>query len=113
MSVEKTYYDVNGEVITDKNEKDVIAKSYVTEIKDGDKVFLQKKFYVKKYNQGISTGRLYNPIDIWNDISYNKKLWADVLVYQSVGENSFKLYLKFLDTKNPAYLRAAERERVN
>ena len=43
---------------------------------------------------------------------FDKRRGINTYEYARVSEECFNYYLKFLQTKNPGYLRQAERERV-
>jgi hypothetical protein len=66
------------------------------------------RFYVRK----DSSGMFYNPDGIFTTEvdSFNKRYGKDVYEFRGVTESAYNMYIKFLLTKNPLYLRKAERE---
>ena len=69
----------------------------------------RKKFYIKKNVQG----RLLNPLGIYDEGQQMRKLNhkdQNVWLYKEVNVLAFEMYLKFLKTKNTAWLSNAERE---
>lgn len=71
-------------------------------------------YYVKRCTTGMDAGHLLNPNSIWHKggetKAFDARTGRNYYRYEKVNENCFKLYLRFLETKNPAYLRNAERE---
>lgn len=84
--------------------------------KDGDNVFAKKIITnnIKKYYIKVGTyGKVYNPIGLFSEGTANKflaragkKAWE----FKEVNSKVFDMYIKFLKTKNIAWLNNAERE---
>jgi hypothetical protein len=71
----------------------------------------KQRFYIKQNKDG----NFINPVNGMEDEITSKKkqtkyVGKDDYVFREVGYNTFMLYLKFLKTKNIAYLTQAERE---
>jgi hypothetical protein len=89
--------------ITEENNNKVYAKRILRD--DGS----------YRYSIRLATsGKLYNPLSIY-DNKENKKFLETISrnqnAFREVNYTSFHLYLRFLKTKNVAYLNNAERER--
>lgn len=85
-------------------------------VEEGPRSFAKmenKKFFIKKATSGPESGHLLNPFSIWYDEtvkkSENPRMGKEVIQYQKVNENCFNLYLRFLETRNLAHYRNAER----
>jgi len=99
---------INKNDSSDGETKDVIrVKAIIDEPEETN-------YYIKKCNMGADASHLLNPNSIWykdgETRGFDKTRGKDYYSYSKVNENCFKLYLKFLETKNQAYLRNAERE---
>lgn len=66
----------------------------------------RRRFYIKENR----SRRLMNPISSISNETKNKRYDKTKFTYREVGHLAFMLYLKFLKTKNNAYLLQAERE---
>tara|TARA_R100000306_G_C4360489_1_gene134989 strand:- start:172 stop:663 length:492 start_codon:yes stop_codon:yes gene_type:complete len=65
------------------------------------------KYYIKRG----PTGRMFNPIGVYDEIRHAKsRVVPDEWKYREVGKKAFNFYLDFLTTKNYAHLVNAERE---
>ncbi len=71
----------------------------------------RKRYFVKRNTYG----ELLNPIGLYEEQRHNRKgkgssrnMWE----YREVGPKIFEFYLKFLNSKNPAWLKNAERELI-
>ena len=108
-----TFYTILGkhdklnssdEPIVDKSSKDIYAKKTV---KDGD-----VKYYLKIDGQG----KLYNPIGMFANERANVHIknlkGASNKNFVEVRQKIFEYYVKFLKTKNKAWLQNAERELI-
>jgi len=81
---------------------------------ESNKTFAKKqrgKFYVKlgSYN------RMLNPMGLFSEGTENKflsKIGRQEWIFREVKESTFQLYVKFLSTKNIAWLQNAEREMI-
>ena len=66
-------------------------------------------FYVKTDREGL----LLNPNSIYHvegeEKSYNRRKGVHSYAFKKVTKECYDLYLRFLQTKNPAFLRNAER----
>lgn len=88
---------INRNGLQTQKEEEAFAK------KSGSKYFIRKD----------SAGFLYNPDGIYNqenNKTFSTKMGKDVYQFRSVTENSYRMYIRFLLTKNTLYLRKAERE---
>tara|TARA_R110002020_G_scaffold162955_3_gene348897 strand:+ start:3561 stop:3950 length:390 start_codon:yes stop_codon:yes gene_type:complete len=110
----------NDNEIHDKDERDVVAYTTLLEEVDEDASSAYAKtvrvngraiYYVKQNKYG----KLYNPNGMYSEGSESKQLrhagrpnW----VFRDVDKKVFDYYLKFLETKNEAWLNNAERELV-
>jgi len=106
--------------IQDKDNRDFIA--YTTLLEEVDES--DSSAYAKSVNNNGKTiyyvkqnkyGRLYNPSGMYSEGNESKQLrhagrpnW----VFRDVEKKVFDYYLKFLETKNEAWLNNAERELV-
>jgi hypothetical protein len=66
-------------------------------VEDGNRAFAKienNKYFIKKATSGPESGHFLNPFSIW---------------YQKVNSTCFNLYLRFLETRNLAHYRNAER----
>ena len=118
-SVYKPYPKGDNE-IQDKDNRDVIA--YTTLLEEVDEN--DSSAYAKSVNNNGKTiyyvkqnkyGRIYNPSRMYSEGNESKQLrhagrpnW----VFRDVEKKVFDYYLKFLETKNEAWLNNAERELV-
>lgn len=95
-------YDKDGVPFQGKDEFAVFAKS------------TEKEFYVKKGKSGPESSHFLNPNGMWftdgSERGFDKRSGRNVFEFTKVTKAAFDYYLKFLQTKNPAYLRNAERE---
>jgi hypothetical protein len=65
------------------------------------------KYFVKKGGDG----KFYNPLGLYEETRYaTKRVGLDIYKFKEVPFKAFVLYLKFLKTKNRAWLQNAERE---
>jgi hypothetical protein len=94
----------NEDGVVCNKEDNAVAKKISTEEANS--------FYVKRGTSGLEATRLLNVNSMWYDKDkvFNKKIGKNVFEYSKVTETCFNLYLRFLQTKNVAYLRNAERE---
>jgi len=104
-------YGANGTVIPSTyiniDESDVFGKI----VKDGNDVV---RYYLKRTISGHENGRLLNPLSMWHtagmEKGYDARHGRKTCEFSPVTKTCFELYMKFLSTKNLAYLRNAERE---
>jgi len=108
-NTEKEFYTIKGKqefFNKDKNpcvklEENALAKK--TKTNDRTKFFIKVGLY----------GRPYNPIGMYSE-GYNKKFLSKAgkseYSFKEVNEKTFSFYLKFLTTKNTAWLNYTERE---
>lgn len=100
---EHDFVDENNCTRTKEETKLTYAKSVV-----GPK---KEKFYIKTG----PFGRVYNPMGLFDEGKGNKfvaKLGKKEFEFQEVNYKIFEMYVKFLSTKNLAWLNNAERELV-
>tara|TARA_Y100000004_G_scaffold182631_1_gene229587 strand:+ start:1225 stop:1596 length:372 start_codon:yes stop_codon:yes gene_type:complete len=98
---EHEYLDENNFPKLKDGTKDVLAKSIT--IDDNTRYFIKLG----------SHGKIYNPIGMFSEGTSNKflsKIGKKAWEFKSVSPRVFDLYIKFLKTKNIAWLRNAERE---
>lgn len=106
------YYTMYGEhealdelgnpIVTEPNKSKALA--YKTQKVNGDHRYMIRTNYSKK---------LYNPLSIYGkDKSFNllDNITRSNIEYKEVNSNAFAFYLKFLSSKNIAWLNKAERE---
>lgn len=100
---EHDFVDDNNYTRTKEETKLTYAKSVV-----GSK---KEKFYIKTGPYG----RVYNPMGLFDEGKGNKfvaKLGKKEFEFTEVNYKIFEMYVKFLSTKNLAWLNNAERELV-
>jgi hypothetical protein len=85
-------------------------------VEDGPRSFAKidnGKHFIKKATSGPESGHFLNPFSIWYDQtckkSENPRMGKEVIQYQKVNPTCFNLYLRFLETRNLAHYRNAER----
>ncbi len=104
-------YNKDGIPTNTENDNSVFAKHSVRKTKEDITI---KEYLVKKGTVGADAGHLLNPNSIWfidgQETSFDKRSGRKVFEFSKVTKSCFDFYLKFLQTKNPAYLRNAERE---
>ena len=66
----------------------------------------QVKYFVKRG----PTGRLLNPLGIFDDRHQKTRLGLNTISWREVPKLAFTYYIKFLKSKNQAWLQHAERE---
>jgi len=68
------------------------------------------KYFVKRYTDG----RLFNPVDRYTEHKHSKDIHVrgDNWKWSEVNKNTFINYLKFLTTRNQAWLTTAQRELI-
>ena len=98
------YYDDDGYPIV-KDENDIRCHAKIVQTGTGLRYFVKTG----------KTGRLYNPIGLFDENQQNKQMrhaarpqWK----MQQTKKKVFEYYLEFLKTKNPSWLHNAEREVV-
>lgn len=97
------YFDDDNRPRIDDEDK-ALAKSVQVDNKP-------KRFYIK-----IGTyGKIYNPIGLYSE-GHSQKFLAKIgrkqFEYKEVNQKVFDMYVRFLTTKNLAWLNNAERELV-
>ena len=101
MSNEEVGYDINGEVI-DPNCDSSLCKCG------------EKSFFIKFCTSGCNAGMPYNPNSlIGNKVDPGRKnvrKGQNYFQYKRVSKAAFEYYLKFLQTKGPAWYNRAVRE---
>ena len=83
-----------------------------------DKLAYAKKVWInnghpKYYIRRTTEGTLYNPIGLDPETQHNKTIHHAVRTdsdFVPVNKKVFELYIQFLKTKNPGFLRSAQRE---
>lgn len=123
-------YNVDGKELSGEATDDLaFAKLVISEEKDSEvevdnktTMTVKKKeavepgetYFVKRCTTGMDAGHLFNPNSIWNKggetKAFDTRSGRSVYRYEKVTKTCFDLYLRFLFSKNPAYLRNAERE---
>lgn len=96
------FIDSESNYVVDSNNKNIFAK----QIHDSNG---SKKFYVRLANNGS----IYNPISIYGEEKTNTfldRVCKDGIKFREVNQKVFNMYLKFLGSKNIAWLHSAERE---
>lgn len=108
---EKLYTLTGYEDTKDNNGYATISKS------DSDKIFAKqtlRKDGTTKYLVRLSNnGKLFNPLSIYGieqDNSFLNRVCRSNKKFREVNEKTFSWYIKFLNTKNIAWLNNAERE---
>ncbi len=69
----------------------------------------KQKFYIRLAN----SGNIYNPISVYGEEKTNTfldRVCKDTIRYREVNKKAFDMYLKFLGSKNIAWLHNTERE---
>ena len=96
----------------DKNANECSAED-VTSIakKSIDAVLNSEKFWIKICNNGINSGKFFDPLSNLEEElkNYESHTGRYRYAYKSVSRECFDLYLSFLKTKNSAFLKNAER----
>lgn len=86
----------------------------ITDVEDDSCAKLTKTNNKHRYFIKIDTyGKPYNPIGMYSENQINKfssKAGKKIYTFKETNEKAFNQYLKFLKTKNLAWLRNAERE---
>lgn len=95
------YYDDDDNPVIEDAGKLAYAKKVLNEVSN---VY---RYYIRINNYG----KFFNPIGLYNDDTDNSSLvrGQDSVRYTEVDKNTFERYLKFLKSKNKAYLMEAER----
>jgi hypothetical protein len=85
-------------------------------VEDGNRAFAKienNKYFIKKATSGPESGHFLNPFSIWYDQTCRKnenpRMGKEIIQYQKVNSTCFNLYLRFLETRNLAHYRNAER----
>lgn len=93
-----------------QEKKDGRGKEYTIYPEDRQEAYARKtngEYFVKRGRRG----RFFNPIGLYTETDSNKEtMGRKEWVFDKVTQKVFNLYVDFLRTKNPAYLRNAERE---
>jgi hypothetical protein len=92
----------NNPRITDENDAKILAKKIIREDKS-------VRFSVKL----ASNGKMYNPVSIYGQektSNFLDRICRNTNKFRDVNSKAFDLYVKFLKTKNTAWLNNAERE---
>lgn len=92
----------NNPRITDENDTKVLAKKIIREDSS-------VRFSVKL----ASNGKMYNPVSIYGQektSNFLDRICRNTNKFRDVNAKAFDLYVKFLKTKNTAWLNNAERE---
>ena len=104
------YYTVFGQ-------HDYLDNNQFPRLEDGTGDVLAKSITVedntRHYLKLGSHGKIYNPIGMYSEGTSNKflsKIGKKAWEFKSVSPSVFSFYIKFLKTKNIAWLRNAERE---
>lgn len=91
--------------------------NHSTRNQEDDKVYakeIQRKDNSTRYVvRRSSNGQLYNPTSIYGEEeerNFLDRVCRSDDKFMTVNHKTFNLYLQFLDTKNPAYLKNAQRE---
>lgn len=113
--IEETSYNREGSTtlsIEGKTNSDLVFAKHIKRVtKENIEI---NEYYVKKGTVGADAGHLLNPNGVWfvegAQTSFDKRSGRKVFEFSKVTKGCFDYYLKFLETKNPAYLRNAERE---
>lgn len=104
-------YGADGQLIPstniNANDSDVFGKI----VKDSNDI---TRYFLKRITGGQENGRLLNPQSMWHtagiEKAYDKRHGRKTCEFSQVTKTCFELYMKFLSSKNIAYLRNAERE---
>lgn len=102
MGMEDFQDSLNNPRINNSNDNKILAKKIV---RDDNSV----KFSIKLGNNG----KVYNPISIYGEEKKNNfldRICRSSNKFKEVNFKAFELYVKFLKTKNIAWLHNAERE---
>lgn len=71
------------------------------------------QYYLKRCMVGVDAGKLYDPLSTNFDIVNANRFYPDRGRYhyefQRVEEEAFELYSRFIESKQPAFCRQAER----
>ena len=76
------------------------------------KIYMDKGIY-RYYIKIDNNGKIYNPLSIYGDVkqtSFLDRVCRSQNKYRDVNYKAFEMYLRFLQTKNLAWLHNAERE---
>ena len=114
---EKTIHDKSNEFYTLIGKHKFIDSNKNPRLdSDSDNVFAKKIIYdssARYYIKVGTYGKIYNPIGLFSEGTANKflaragkKAWE----FKEVNSKVFDMYIKFLRTKNIAWLNNAERE---
>ena len=99
-----TGYDLNKKVV-ETHEPTCVAKQAITGTR--------KRFWIKFCTSGSNAGHMLNPhAPDFSMASLGKRVQAfgkDLYEFRPVKEEAFKLYMKYLETKNPLNIKGAER----
>lgn len=94
--------DSESNFVVESNNPNIFAKQ--THDSNGS-----KKFYIRLSNNG----NIYNPISVYGEEKTNTfldRVCKDGVKFREVNQKVFDMYLKFLGSKNIAWLHNAERE---
>ncbi len=107
--IDKTGYPVLADII-DKDGQLINAEdleqAYAKSIKRGRSIF----YFVKRG----ADGKLYNPMGLYTENKHSKitRAGREMWTFSPVDKNTFIHYIKFLSTKNAAWLLTAQRELI-
>lgn len=100
------YYNKDGQTFHPDN----LGEVYAASTSEADRHI----FLIKRGRSGTTASFLLNPNNMWHaegsENSFDKRTGRNVYELTKVTKDCFDYYIKFLQTKNLAYLRNAERE---
>lgn len=106
------YYTILGQ-------EDYLENDLPLKTEEDDLVYAKKTLRVNnsiKYSVRLATdGKLLNPFSVYDDNKINNQTFLESVCranhkFKTVNETTFNWYVKFLSTKNIAWLKNAERE---
>lgn len=97
-------FDVNGIEINADDNLSVAKKSF-------DESLNGERFWIKICTNGINSGKFFDPSTNMTDElkRFDSHTGRFRYSYKSVNKECFNLYLTYLETKNTAFLKNAER----
>jgi len=98
----KKFFNFDGQEVT------VEEQACAKQVKNNNG---SERYFIKK----AANGQLFDQNNLWHvpgtENAFDKRRGRNIYEFTQVNKECFEFYLKFLQTKNPAYLRNAEREK--
>jgi len=91
-----------------KPDADNCVAKVATDLESGN-----SRYWLKRATSGLEAGRLFNPHGPGYTAASAKRFWAETgknqYEFRKATQESFELYMKFLESGNELHLRQAER----